>query len=173
MSLSLFSRKAGVFVAAVTASLALGSAARADAALLVNAGSVQFGPPAVAMEVGLDFRVFVRPSNPANLRQQWNRESAGGGRFRYRNPATNACLIVPQVAKAGDDLKVGACGGVALRNQWTRQELVPGNGASMLVSAHSGLSFMPNFFAFPGDLLKLETISSVSGVGPFGEYLGT
>ena len=155
-----------ILVAAFAATLTLGAAAaQADASTqLINAGE-----PSVAMEVAQDGRVFLKPSNPASFRQQWNKEAAGGGRVRYRNLATNACLIVAQSAKPDDALRVGACQGVGLRNAWTRKDVTSGNGALALVSSHSGLSFVPNFFTFPSDLLVLATVGTA---GPFGEYIG-
>ena len=161
-----------IIVAAFAATLMLGSAAQADASTqLINAGQAQFGSK-LAMEVATDGRVFIKPSIPGNFRQQWNKEAAGGGRVRYRNPAVNACLIVPTTAKPDDALRVGACNGVGLRNAWTRTEFSFGNGALGLVSASSGLAIVPNFFTFPSDLLVLESVGTASAVGPFSEYIG-
>jgi hypothetical protein len=155
------------------AALALGPAARADASTqLINAGTVEFGPPTLVMEVGFDSRVFVRPSNPQSFRQQWDKEPVGNGRSRYRNLATNACLIVPEAAKPGDDLRVGACGNVGARNLWTRKSVVAGNGAFMLVSVHSGLAPLQNFFASPSDLLKIHDEGDAASVGSLAEYIG-
>jgi hypothetical protein len=162
-----------VVIAASAAALTLASAARADASTqLINAGTVEFGPPTLAMEVGFDGRVFVRSSNSQSFRQQWDKEPVGNGQSRYRNLATNACLIVPDAATPGDDLRVGACGNVGARNLWTRKSVVPGNGAFMLVSVHSGLTPLQNFFAFPSDLLKLHDESDAASVGSLAEYIG-
>ena len=86
--------------ALVTSTLAFGSVANADASTqLLNAAPREFGGPDLAMEVAGDGRVFLKPSNPASFRQQWDREQAVGDRFRYRNLAVNACLVVPQAAR--------------------------------------------------------------------------
>jgi hypothetical protein len=166
-------RLAVIAAVAGTAALALGSPARADASTqLINAGTVEFGPPTLALEVGFDSRVFIRPSNPRSFQQQWDKEPEGNGRSRYRNRATNACLIVPATTNPGDDLRVGPCGGVGARNLWTRKSVVPGNGAFMLVSAHSGQVPLPNFFGVPSDLMKLTTESNAASVGSLAEYIG-
>ena len=162
-----------ILVAAVAATLMFGSAAQADASTqLINAGSAQFGSSKLAMEVVPDGRVFIKAPSASSFRQKFDKESAGSARFRYRNPATNACLIVPTAAKPDDALRVGACNGVGLRNAWTRTEMSFGNGALALVNAGSGLSFVPNFFTFPSDLLVLATAGTASAVGPFSEYIG-
>ena len=166
-----------ILLAAVvaTAALAFGSTARADASTqLINAGSIEFGPPALAMEVAPDGtdRVFLQPPNPQSFRQQWQKEPVVNGQSRYRNKATNKCLIVPAVAGANDDLLVGPCSGVGARNMWTRKNVVVGNGAFMLISAHSGLVPFPNFCASPSNLLKLTTEDGAALLGSWAEYVG-
>ena len=166
-----------ILLAAVVAiaALASGSATRADASTqLINAGSIEFGPPTQAMEVvpdGTD-RVFLQPSNPQSFRQQWQKEPVVNGQSRYRNKATNKCLIVPPVAGANDDLLVGPCSGVGARNLWTRKNVVVGNGAFMLVSAHSGLVPFPNWFGDPGNVLKLIPEDAAALFGSWAEYVG-
>ena len=157
-----------------TAALTLGTAAaQADASTaLTNAGTVEFGPPALVMDVAVDGRVFLEQPKPGSFRQQWNKESVGNGLARYRNVATNACLIVPAPAQVDDDLKVGACNGVGARNLWSRKSIVAGNGAYMLISAQSGLVPLPNFFGDPSNVLKLHTQETASALGSFAEYLG-
>jgi hypothetical protein len=162
-----------IVVAALAATALLGSAAQANASTqLVNAGTVEFGPPALVMDVAQDGNLFLENPNGASFRQKFDKESAGNGRFRYRNPATNACLTVRAQARPGDNLRVGACNGVGTLNQWTLKDIAPGNNARMLVSVSSGLVPVPNFFAFPSNLLKLQTLPNASSLGSFAEYIG-
>ena len=49
--------------------------------------------------------------------------------FRFRNLATNACLITSATAIDNDRLRVGACGGVGNRNLWRVDNPVKFNGA--------------------------------------------
>jgi hypothetical protein len=160
---------------ALMAVFAFAASARAHASTqLINAGFREFGGGEYAMEVAGDGtnRVFLKPSNPQNQRQQWEREPFGTSQFLYRNAATQACLVTPQFAGSSDDLKVGACQGIGARNRWLRKNPAPGNGAFQIVSAQTGQAPLPNFFAFPSDLLKLTSEANAASTGSIAEYHG-
>ena len=97
-----------VLLAALIVAIALAvGTARADAApvQLRNAQNGQM------MEVLADGKVALRPSKPASFRQKWEKEPFGTIGFRFRNLATNSCLITKPTAINNDILRVGACGG--------------------------------------------------------------
>ena len=110
-----------VLLAALIATIALasGAAARADAAPVQLTNAAQRGN---AMEVLGDGTVALRASKPASFRQKWEKEPFGTIGFRFRNLATNACLITPATAINNQVLRVGACGGVGNRNLWRRAQ---------------------------------------------------
>ncbi len=149
---------------AATLALASGSTARANASVqLKNAVHRDF-----ALNVEPDGRVFLRQSNPASFRQQWNWEPIGNGRNRYRNVATNACLIAPLAASSSDVLRVGACGGVGNRNLWTSRNVVVGNGAGMPVNVQTGQAPSAKLNA----PLPLVPADQVAGLGALAEFIG-
>jgi hypothetical protein len=154
-----------VLIAALVATIALafGAAARADAAVqLTNA---QRG---TAMEVLADGTVALRPSKPASFRQKWDKEPFGTIGFRFRNQATNACLITPATAINNQVLRVGACGGVGNRNLWRVHNPVKFNGAGQPVSVQTGQAPLPE----ANGLLRLRPASFVASLGAISEYFG-
>lgn len=170
-------RRALIATAVACATLAGGSAASAQASSqLINAGSVEFGGPALALEAGDAgdvFRVRVKPSRPEFLRQQWNRETFGFGQFRYRNVATNTCLVVPQNQATGGPLTVASCNSTGTRSRWVRIEAIPGNGAKMLLSVHNERVALPSFFsADPTSMTSVDEGDALS-VGSLAEWIGT
>jgi hypothetical protein len=153
----------GVVLAALIAALALSfGVARADAApiQLRNAQSGQM------MEVLADSTVALRPSKPASFRQKWEKEPFGTIGFRFRNVATNACLITPATAIDNQTLRVGACGGVGNRNQWRVHNPVKFNGAGQPVSLQTGQAPLPD----STNLLRLRPASFAASLGPISEY---
>src|SRR5829696_9138958 len=104
-----------ILLAALIVAMAFAfGAARADAApvQLRNAQTGQM------MEVLGDGTVALRASKAAAFRQKWGKEPFGTVGFRFRNLATNACLITPAAAIDNQVLRVGACFGVGNRNLW-------------------------------------------------------
>ncbi|MDA0159999.1 hypothetical protein OM076_06985 [Solirubrobacter ginsenosidimutans] len=154
-------------LAALVAMLALafGAAARADAAptQLTNAAQRQN-----AMEVLANGTVALRPSKAASFRQKWEKEPFGTIGFRFRNLATNACLITPSTAINNEVLRVGACGGVGSRNLWGVRNPVKFNGAGQPVSVQTGQAPLPDSTG----LLRLRPASFVASLGPIAEYFG-
>lgn len=154
-----------LFAALIAAILfAFGAAARADAApvQLRNAQTGQM------MEVLADSTVALRPSKPASFRQKWEKEPFGVTGFRFRNLATNACLITPATAINNQTLRVGACGGVGNRNLWRVHNPVKFNGAGQPVSVQTGQAPLPDSTG----LLRLRPASFVASLGPIAEYFG-
>jgi hypothetical protein len=147
----------------VAIALAFG-AARADAApvQLRNAQNGQM------MEVLADGRVALRPSKPASFRQKWEKEPFGTIGFRFRNLATNGCLITSSTAISNEVLRVGACGGLGNRNLWRVQNPVKFNGAGQPVSVQTGQAPLPDSTG----LLRLRPASFVASLGPISEYFG-
>jgi Cytolethal distending toxin A/C domain len=143
--------------------LALG-AARADAApvQLRNAQNGQM------MEVLADGTVALRASKPASFRQKWEKEPFGTIGFRFRNLATNACLITPATAVNNERLRVGACGGVGNRNLWRVHNPVKFNGAGQPVSVQTGQAPLPDSTG----LLRLRPAAFVASLGAISEYFG-
>jgi hypothetical protein len=160
-------RPAAALLAALVALLALafGATARADAAptQLTNAAQSQ-----KAMEVIADGTVGLRTSRPASFRQKWEKEPFGTIGFRFRNLATNACLITPQTAVDNAALRVGACGGVGNRNLWRVHNPVKFNGAGQPVSVQTGQAPLPDSTG----LLRLRPAPFVASLGPIAEYFG-
>lgn len=157
-----------VLFAALVATLALafGSAARADAAPTQLTNAAQ---PHKAMEVLADGTVALRPSNPASFRQKWEKEPFGNViGWRFRNLATNACLITPSTAIDNTVLRVGACGGVGNRNLWHVHNPVKFNGAGQPVSLQTGQAPLPD----ASGLLRLRSASFVAAQGAIAEYFG-
>ena len=156
-----------VLLAALIAMIALafGAAARADAApvQLINAAQRD-----KAMEVLGDGTVALRASKPASFRQKWEKEPFGTIGFRFRNLATNACMITPATAVNNQVLRVGACGGVGNRNLWRVHNPVKGNGAGQPVSVQTNQSPLPD----SSGLLRLRPASFVASLGPIAEYFG-
>ena len=156
---------ASVLLAAliVVIALALG-AARADAApvQLRNAQNGQM------VEVLGDGTVALRASKPASFRQKWEKEPFGTIGFRFRNLATNSCLIAPPTATNNERLRVGACGGVGNRNLWRVHNPVKFNGAGQPVSVQTGQAPL----AEATGLLRLRSASFVASLGPISEYFG-
>ena len=156
-----------VLLAALIAmiALAMGAAARADAApvQLINAAQ-----KTKAMEVLADGTVALRPSKPASFRQKWEKEPFGTIGFRFRNLATNACMIAPATAVNNTALRVGPCGGVGNRNLWKVRNPVVGNGAGQPVSVQTGQSPLPD----SANLLRLRPAAFVASLGPISEYFG-
>ena len=168
-----------VLLAAVVATLALAfvSAARADASTqLINAGLRQVSHVDYAMEVLADGsnRVVLRPSNPANFRQQWDKEPFGTIGFRFRNAATNTCLITASAAAANDVLRVGSCSTATVqnRNLWQVHNPVKFNGAGQPVSVQTGQAPLANFNTSPSGLLVLYPHDLAASFGPMAEYYG-
>lgn len=154
-----------VLFAALIAVIALTSSpARADAApvQLRNAQTGQM------MEVLADGTVALRASKPASFRQKWEKEPFGTIGFRFRNLATNACLITPPTAIDNQVLRVGACNGVGNRNLWRVHNPVKFNGAGQPVSVQTGQSPLPD----SSGLLHLRPASFVASLGPIAEYFG-
>jgi hypothetical protein len=156
-----------VLLAALIATLALafGAAARADAAPVQLINAAQRGN---AMEVLPDGTVALRPSKPASFRQKWEKEPFGTIGFRFRNLATNGCLIVPAVTVDNAVLRVGPCGGVGNRNLWRVRNPVPGNGAGQPVSVQTGQAPLPDSTG----LLRLRPAAFVASLGAISEYFG-
>ena len=158
---------AALLLAALIALLALafGATARADAAptQLINAAQRQN-----AMEVIADGTVALRASKPASFRQKWEKEPFGTIGFRFRNLATNSCLIAPNTAVQNTALRVGACGGVGNRNLWRVHNPVKFNGAGQPVSVQTGQAPLPDSTG----LLRLRPASFVASLGPIAEYFG-
>ena len=155
----------GVLLAALIAALALSfGVARADAApvQLRNAQNGQM------MEVLADGTVALRPSKPTSFRQKWEKEPFGTIGFRFRNLATNACLITPATAINNERLRVGACGGVGNRNLWKVRNPVKFNGAGQPVSVQTGQAPLPDSTG----LLRLRSASFVASLGAVAEYFG-
>jgi hypothetical protein len=148
---------------AVVIALALG-AARADAApvQLRNAQTGQM------MEVLGDGTVALRPSKPASFRQKWEKEPFGTIGFRFRNLATNACLVSAPTAVDNTILRVSACGGLGNRNLWRVHNPVKFNGAGQPVSVQTGQAPLPD----SSGLLRLRPASFVASLGPISEYFG-
>ena len=148
-----------------TLALGLGAVARADAAptQLTNAAQTQ-----KAMEVLADGTVALRLSRPASFRQKWEKEPFGTIGFRFRNLATNSCLITPSTAINNTVLRVGACGGIGNRNLWRVHNPVKFNGAGQPVSVQTGQAPLPDSTG----LLRLRPASFVAGLGPIAEYFG-
>ena len=138
--------------------------ARADAApvQLKNAQSGQM------MEVLGDGTVALRSSKPASFRQKWEKEPFGTIGFRFRNLATNACLITPTAVVDNQVLRVGACGGVGSRNLWGVRNPVKFNGAGQPVSVQTGQAPLPDATG----LLRLRPASFVASLGSISEYFG-
>jgi hypothetical protein len=149
-----------------TLALAFAATARADAAptQLINAAQQHQN----AMEVLADGTVALRPSRPASFRQKWEKEPFGTIGFRFRNLATNACLITPPTAINNQVLRVGACGGVGNRNLWQVHNPVKFNGAGQPVSVQTKQAPLPD----SSGLLRLRTASFVASLGPIAEYFG-
>jgi hypothetical protein len=147
----------------VTLAFAFG-AARADAApvQLRNAQTGQM------MEVLADGTVALRVSKPASFRQKWEKEPFGTIGFRFRNLATNACLITPPTAINNQVLRVGACNGVGNRNLWKVHNPVKFNGAGQPVSVQTNQSPLPDSTG----LLKLHPAPFVASLGAIAEYFG-
>jgi hypothetical protein len=160
-------RSAAVLLAALVALLALafGATARADAAptQLINAAQSQ-----KAMEVLGDGSVALRASKPGSFRQKWEKEPFGTIGFRFRNLATNACLITPQTAVDNAVLRVGACGGAGNRNLWRVHNPVKFNGAGQPVSVQSGQAPLPDSTG----VLRVRLAPFVASLGPIAEYFG-
>ena len=156
-----------VLLAALIATIALafGAAARADAAPVQLTNAAQRGN---AMEVLGDGTVALRPSKPASFRQKWEKEPFGTIGFRFRNLATNACLITPSTTINNQVLRVGACGGVGNRNLWRVHNPVKGNGAGQPVSVQTGQSPLPESTG----LLRLRPAAFVASLGAISEYFG-
>jgi hypothetical protein len=147
-----------------TLALAFATTARADAppTQLINAQHK------TAMEVLADGTVALRPSKPASFRQKWEKEPFGTVGFRFRNLATNACLITPSTAINNTTLRVGACGGVGNRNLWQVHNPVKFNGAGQPVSVQTKQAPLPDSTG----LLRLRPAEFVAGLGPVAEYFG-
>ena len=147
----------------VAVTLAFG-ASRADAApvQLTNAQTGQ------AIEVLADGTVALRTSKPASFRQKWEKEPFGTIGFRFRNLATNSCLITPATAVNNERLRVGACGGVGNRNLWRVHNPVKFNGAGQPVSVQTGQAPLPD----SSGSLRLRPASFVASLGPIAEYFG-
>jgi hypothetical protein len=159
-------RRSNILLAALIACIALAfAAARADAApvQLINAAQ-----PGNAMEVFGDGTVGLRPSRPASFRQKWEKEPFGTIGFRFRNLATNACLITPTTAVNNQVLRVGACGGVGNRNLWRVHNPVKFNGAGQPVSVQTGQAPLPDSTR----LLRLRPAPFVASLGAVSEYFG-
>ena len=156
-----------VLIAALIAmiALAIGAAARADAApvQLINAAQ-----KTKAMEVLADGTVALRPSRPASFRQKWEKEPFGTIGFRFRNLATNSCMLTGPTAVNNAVLRVGACGGVGNRNLWRVHNPVKGNGAGQPVSVQTGQSPLPESTG----LLRLRPAAFVASLGAISEYFG-
>ena len=120
------------------------------------------------MEVLGDGTVALRPSKPASFRQKWEKEPFGTIGFRFRNLATNACLITPATAINNQVLRVGACGGVGNRNLWGVRNPVKFNGAGQPVSVQTGQAPLPD----SSGLLRLRPASFVASLGAISEYFG-
>lgn len=152
-----------VLLAALIAALAFG-AARADAApvQLRNAQNGQM------MEVLADNTVALRASKPASFRQKWEKEPLGTVGFRFRNLATNACLIAPPTAINNTVLRVGPCGGVGNRNLWRVHNPVKFNGAGQPVSVQTGQAPLPD----SSGQLRLRPAAFVASLGAISEYFG-
>jgi hypothetical protein len=154
------------FLTALLATLALAcvSTARADAATqLINAAQ-----NTKAMEVLGDGTVALRPSRPASFRQKWEKEPFGTIGFRFRNLATNSCLIAPSTAVDNTALRVGACGGVGNRNLWQVHNPVKFNGAGQPVSVQTRQAPLPDSTG----LLRLRPAPFVASLGSVAEYFG-
>lgn len=154
---------AGIALAAVALVLCL--TARADAAptQLTNAANGR------AMEVLADGQVALRASKPASFRQKWEKEPFGTIGFRFRNLATNACLIVPSLVINNVNLRVGPCGGVGSRNLWRVHNPVKFNGAGQPVSVQTGQA--PVLLG-SDDVLQMRPAAEVAAMGPIAEYFG-
>jgi Cytolethal distending toxin A/C domain len=148
-----------------TLALGFGATARAEAAptQLTNAAQRQN-----AMEVLANGTVALRASKPASFRQKWEKEPFGTIGFRFRNLATNACLITPQTAINNETLRVGPCGGVGNRNLWRVHNPVKFNGAGQPVSVQTGQAPLPDSTG----VLRLRPASFVASLGPIAEYFG-
>ena len=154
-----------VLLAALIAAIAMSfGVARADAApvQLRNAQTGQM------MEVLGDGTVALRASKPASFRQKWEKEPFGTIGFRFRNLATNACLIAPATAVNNTVLRVGACGGVGNRNLWRVHNPVKFNGAGQPVSVQTGQAPLPD----SSGLLRLRPAAFVASLGAISEYFG-
>lgn len=145
--------------------LAFGAAARADAAPVQLANAAQRGD---AMEVLADGTVALRASKPSSFRQKWEKEPFGTIGFRFRNLATNACLITPATAINNQVLRVGACGGVGNRNLWRVHNPVKYNGAGQPVSVQTGQAPLPDSTGS----LRLRPGSFGGTLGAISEYFG-
>ena len=145
--------------------LGLGAVARADAAptQLINAGQ-----PQKAMEVLADGTVALRLSRSASFRQKWEKEPFGTIGFRFRNQATNSCLVTPSTAINNTVLRVSACGGIGNRNLWRVHNPVKFNGAGQPVSVQTGQAPLPDSTG----LLRLRPAAFVASLGPIAEYFG-
>ena len=154
-----------VLLAALIVAIAFAfGAARADAApvQLRNAQNGQM------MEVLGDGTVAQRATKPASFRQKWEKEPFGTIGFRFRNLATNACMITPATAINNQVLRVGACGGVGNRNLWRVHNPVKFNGAGQPVSVQTGQAPLPDSTG----LLRLRPAEFVASLGPVSEYFG-
>ena len=158
-------RRCSVTALLATLALACAGTARADAAptQLINAAQNQ-----KAMEILGDGTVALRPSKPASFRQKWEKEPFGTIGFRFRNLATNACLITPPTAINNQVLRVGACGGVGNRNLWRVHNPVKFNGAGQPVSVQTGQAPLPDSTG----LLRLRPAEFVASLGAVAEYFG-
>jgi hypothetical protein len=156
-----------VLLAALIATIALafGAAARADAAPVQLINAAQRGN---AMEVLADGTVALRPSKPASFRQKWEKEPFGTIGFRFRNLATNGCMIAPATAINNQILRVGPCGGVGNRNLWRVRNPVKFNGAGQPVSVQTGQAPLPD----ANGLLRLRPAEFVASLGAISEYFG-
>ena len=163
----IFLRRALMSAVLATLALALGWGSRAHA----EAAPTQLSfvaQPAYAMEGLGDGTVALRPSKPASFRQKWEKEPFGTIGFRFRNLATNACLITPATAIDNQVLRVGACGGVGNRNLWRVHNPVKFNGAGQPVSVQTGQAPLPD----SSGLLRLRPAAFVASLGPIAEYFG-
>jgi hypothetical protein len=152
-------------LAALIVAIALASgAARADAAP-VQLRNAQNGK---MMEVLIDNTVALRASKPAAFRQKWEKEPVGTIGFRFRNLATNACLITPATAIPNTALRVGACGGLGNRNLWRVHNPVKFNGAGQPVSVQTGQAPL----ADSTEQLRLRPAPFVASLGAISEYFG-
>jgi hypothetical protein len=141
------------------------AAAPANAAPVQLTSAAQFDR---AMEVLGDGTVALRQSKPASFRQKWEKEPFGTIGFRFRNLATQSCLITPSTAIDFQALRVGACGGVGNRNLWRVHNPVKFNGAGQPVSVQTGQAPLPD----ASGLLRLRPAASVAALGPISEYFG-
>jgi hypothetical protein len=154
-----------LFAALIVAiAFAFGGTARADAAP-VQLKNAQTG---TMMEVLGDGTVALRASKPASFRQKWEKEPFGTIGFRFRNLATNACLITPATAIDNTVLRVGACNSVGNRNLWRVHNPVKFNGAGQPVSVQTNQSPLPDSTG----LLKLRPAPFVASLGSIAEYFG-